>query len=223
MEKWEQFIKQLDQAGVPLESVDDDNANLTIDKYEAMRDQLLSGEIKINIASFTSFDPKTIESARQSLGALMSDKPTLPLHIKQGVRVLMCASLTDRIPYVARYLSRMNDDAIEMMYIEDMRRVYSDELVNRWLEEARTTPRSFYHCVKLYELNQRLATPLDQLRDVFTAIANQLGKALARGFADVPNSAQPNRSERRSAKYGKRRKKESDQQWARRNNRKRRN
>lgn len=187
-----------------------DPGNLTLAKFEAFVNNLMP-------------DDETQRKAILSLGTLISDKPSISPQVAMMARIQMQAALINAKPELAVYVTQLNEDAIELTYIEEMRRAYGDAMVNGALDDARTSYRTFYHSMQLRIMAQRLNNDFDHLRNVFAQLGKALGETLARGFADVPYEGKgANREERRSAKYGTRRKKEGDQQWARRNNRKRR-
>jgi hypothetical protein len=191
--------------------IDNDPGNLTLSKFEAF----------IN-ALDTQPNAEMLQKAALLSGVLISDKPSISPQIAAMARIQMQAALMNAKPELAMYLAAINDDAIEVGYIEDMRRVYGDEMVNAALDDARTSYRTFYHSLQLRIIAQRLNSDFANIREAFATFGTALSAAIARGFADVQIDQPKNREERRSAKYGTRRKKEGDQLWARRNNPKRR-
>jgi len=186
-----------------------DPGNLTLSKFEAFVNNLAP-------------DDETQRKALQSLGALMSDKPSISPGVATMARTHMYAALISAKPELAAYVTQLNDDATEVAYIEYMRRVYGDPMVDAALDDAKTSFRTFYHSLQLRIMAQRLNNDFSRIRDAFATFGTALGTAIARGFADVQIDQPKNREERRSAKYGTRRKKEGDQRWARRDNHKRR-
>ena len=167
-----------------------------------------------------------MSKAQQSLGALISDKPSIAPQLAHIARIQMQAALLSAKPELAGYIAQLNENALELSYIDDMRYRYGDKLVDDALNDARTSYRTFYHSLQLRLMAERLQQDTSKLLAAFTELGNALSKSIAdiatKGLADVLNEQPVNRNERRSAKYGMRRKAESDQQWARRNNRKRR-
>lgn len=206
----------------------DDRDNLTIDKFKAFIDSLdapATPAIKIDTSTLNvdayEAASEAMRKANETLGVLISDKTTLPPHIVDIARVQMHAALVNAKPELAQYISMISDDAKELMFIEHMRRMYGDDMIDAAINDARNSPRTIYHSLQLRIMAQQLSTSFDQVHRAFVQLGGALVQSLARGFADVQSEAPANRYERRSAKH-KRRKTESDQLWARKNNPKRR-
>ena len=166
-----------------------------------------------------------IDRAKATLGALMADKPSISPHIYNSALSMMTGALLNAKPELAPYITQLTDEARELAYIEQMRQVYGNEMVDAALTDARQSYRTFYHALQARVMQAQLATSFTAMREAFGALGTAVSAALSKTINEQRaqgNDTQGNREERRSAKYGTRRKQESDQLWARRNNRKRR-
>lgn len=181
-------------------------------------------ELSINADLAALFNTPSLQDT------LLSAKPNISPHIVHSARTMMLAAIVNSRPELAAYIDALNDDAKELIYIEHMRHLHGDTMVNAALDDARTSYRTFYHSLQLRimtdQMSDQMSETFDRVRKAFSQLGSALGKAISegamKGFSDVPGASQGNREERRSAKYGARQKKEGDQLWARRNNRKRR-
>lgn len=163
-------------------------------------------------------DVLDLTKASATFDALITDKPGIAPHIASNARLMMTTALIGTTPTLSDAISQLNDIALELTYIESMRSVHGDQLVDLALGDARTSCRTFYHSLQLRLMSVHVTS-------VFTQLADALAPALAQfseRMQDVYNAMNgdateaDNRHARRSAKYADRQCKEADQKWKRR-------